>query len=243
MPVYVNTTMAIAVNELQMAGFVNACSLDVTAEEKDITTFASAGYRQKAVGLATFTLATSGFQDHTAPSPGSVFNPTSLSTGAEDTFTISVPGATVGDPAWFARCHETSISEFGQVGEVAPFALNFAGTGRIIKGQMLHPAAARTVTGSGTAAAFTTPIAGQSLWASFHVHSVSGAGTFTCRIQTDDNVGMSSATTRITSTGFTAVGHEVRSLAGALAGETHIRVDYTVTGFSSVTFSVAVGVA
>jgi hypothetical protein len=243
MAVYTNTTMSIAVNELQMAGYVNACELAVTAEEKDITTFASGGYVQKAVGLATFTLATSGFQDHTAPSPGSVFNPTSLASTTEDTFTISVPGATVGDPAFFGKSIEASISEFGQVGEVAPFALNFAGTGRLIKGQMLHPAFARTATGNGTITTFTTPTATQSLWASFHVHSVTGTGTITFTVQTDDAVGFGSPTTRITSTAFAAVGHEVRSLAGALAGETHIRVVYTISGFSSVTFTVAAGVA
>jgi hypothetical protein len=54
---------------------------------------------------------------------------------------------------------------------------------------------------------------------------------------------MTSATTRITSTAFAAVGAEVRSLAGALAGETHIRVVYTISGFTSVTFTVAAAVA
>ena len=54
---------------------------------------------------------------------------------------------------------------------------------------------------------------------------------------------MTTPTTRITSTAFAAVGGEVKSLAGALAGETHIRVVYTISGFSSVTFTVASGVA
>jgi hypothetical protein len=243
MAVYVNTTMAIAVNQLQAAGYVSQLELAATAETKEITTFASNGFRQYAVGLATYTLAMSGYQDQTGPSPATLFTPTTLSGGAADSFTISVPGTTVADPAFIGTAIDTQQSEMAQVGEVAGWSGTWAGTGRVIKGQLLHPAAARTSTGNGTTATFTTPTATQSLWASFHVHSVTGTGTITFTVQTDDNSGMSSATTRITSTAFAAVGGEVKSLAGALAGETHIRVVYTISGFSSVTFTVAAGVA
>jgi hypothetical protein len=67
-------------------------------------------------------------------------------------------------------------------------------------------------------------------------------GTITFTIQTDDNSGMSSATTRITSSAFAAVGHQFTSVAGSLAGETHIRVGYTIAGFSSCIFAVSAGV-
>ena len=241
MAVYTQTTMAIAVNELQAAGFANQIELAASAETKDITTFASAGFRQYAIGLATYSLSISGYQDETGPSPSTLFTPSTL--GIADTFTVSVPGTTVADPAFFGTGIDTMQSESKEIGEVAGWSGMWAGTGRLIKGQLLHPAAARASTGNGTTTTFTTPTATQSLWASFHVHSVTGTGTITFTVQTDDNGGMSSPTTRITSTAFAAVGAEVRSLAGALAGETHIRVVYTISGFSSVTFTVAAGVA
>jgi hypothetical protein len=243
MAVYTQTTMAIAVNDLQAAGFVNQLELAATAETKEITTFASAGFRQYAVGLATFGISLSGYQDQVGPSPATLFTPSSLSGGTPDVFTISVPGTTVADPAFIGTAIETTQSDMAQIGEVAQWSGGWAGTGRLVKGQLLHPAAARASTGNGTTTTFTTPTATQSLWASFHVHSVTGSGTITFTVQTDDNAGMTSATTRITSTAFAAVGGEVRSLAGALAGETHIRVVYTISGFSSVTFTVAAGVA
>jgi hypothetical protein len=241
MAVYVNNTMAIAVNELQAAGYVNAVELTASAETKEITTFASAGFRQYAVGLATWMANISGYHDQTGPSPATLFTPSTL--GTTDTITMSVPGTTVADPAFFGSSIDTQQTDNAQVGEAAAWSGAWSGTGRLIKGQLLHPAAARASTGNGTTTTFTTPTASQSLWASFHVHSVTGSGTITFTIQTDDNGGMSSATTRITSTSFAAVGAEVRSLAGALAGETHIRVVYTISGFSSVTFTVAAGVA
>ena len=46
----------------------------------------------------------------------------------------------------------------------------------------------------------------------------------------------------ITSQSFTATGAQFTSLAGALTGETHIRTQWTITGFTSVTFAVAAGV-
>jgi hypothetical protein len=61
-------------------------------------------------------------------------------------------------------------------------------------------------------------------------------------VQTDDNAGFTSSTTRITSTAFAAIGHQFTSLAGALAGETHVRLGWTIAGFSSCVFSAAVGV-
>jgi hypothetical protein len=101
-----------------------------------------------------------------------------------------------------------------------------------------------TATGSGTATTFTTPVAGQGIWASFHVTSVTGTGTITFTIQTDDNSGFSSSTTRLTATAMAAVGGQFATAAtGALAGETHIRVGYAISGFTSVTFFAAAGVA
>jgi hypothetical protein len=241
MAVYTQTTMAIAVNELQTAGFANQVELTASAETKDITTFADNGFRRYVVGLGSWMANISGFQDQTGPSPATLFTPSTL--GSTDTLTLSVPGTTVADPAFFGSANDMQMTDTAQVGEVAAWSGGWAGTGRLIKGQLLHPAAARASTGNGTTTTFTTPTASQSLWASFHVHAVTGSGTITFTIQTDNNGGMTTPVTRITSTAFAAVGAEVRSLAGALAGETHISVVYTISGFSSVTFTVAAGVA
>lgn len=246
MAVFALTDLHIAVDELNLSCFANQVDVMADADELDVTTFCGGGYRQKVTGLASLTVNASGFQDYVSPAPGTVFDASTdlVSPGVTRTFTVAPEGDTVGNVAYFGTSKTTSLSELsGSVGEVAAFTLNTTGVSRLVRGQMLHPVSAETATGTGTAVAFTTPTATESLYAAFHIHSVTGSGSIVVAVQTDDNADMTSAVTRISSTSFTAVGHELKSLAGALAGETHVRVSWTIAGFTSVTFSAAVGVA
>lgn len=241
MPVFSMTTVHIAVDEVNLSGFANQLALSFSGQEKDITTFASGGFEQKMVGLGTFALNASGFQDYVAPSPDALTNPSAL--GGFDTFSVSVPGTTAGDVAYFGQARSTSLTPLdGAVGDVAAFSAQWGGTAKLRRGVMLHPVAARTSTGNGTTVAMAGPSATQALAAAFHVHSVTGTGTITFVVETDDNSGMTTPTTRITSSAFAAVGHEVASVNGAFASETHVRVRWTISGFTSVTFSVAAGI-
>jgi hypothetical protein len=245
MAVFALTQLHLAVNEVNMSCFANSVSVEAQSDELDVTTFCGGGYRQKITGLSSFNVNASGFQDYVAPSPGSAFNSgvALVSPGVTNTFTVAPTGDTVGNVAYLGQSKSTTLTELqGAVGDVAGFTLDAAGTNRLVRGAMLHPVLARTSTGNGTAVAFTPPTATQSLHAAFHVHSVTGTGTITFTVQTDDASGFPSATTRITSAAFATAGHEFKSLAGALTGETHIRVSWTIAGFTSVTFSVAAGV-
>ena len=245
MAVFALTDLHIAVDELNLSCFANQVDVMAESEELDVTTFCGGGYRQRITGLSTVMVNAQGFQDYVSPAPGSVFDGSvdMVSPGTTRTFTVAPEGDTVGNVAYFGTCKTTSLSEVsGSVGEVAAFTMNTAGVSRLVRGQMLHPVSAETSTGSGTTVAFTTPTATESLYATFHVHAVEGTGTIEFEIETDDTDSMTSAVTRITSSEFDAVGAEIASLAGALAGETHVRVSWTITDFTSVTFSVAVGV-
>ena len=244
MAVYANTNMELLVDGFAIEGFANSATMDVQVDELDVTTLGSAGWRQKITGLATHTIAVSGFQDYALTG----VDPTLTGTGTGQNVVTFCPingGAAVTDPAFFGAGRTTTRTPIsGAVGDAAAFTFDWAGNGRLVRGQVLHPIAARTVTGSGTAATFTTPVAGQGIWASFHVTSVTGTGTITFTIQTDDNSGFSSSTTRLTATAMAAVGGQfATSATGALAGETHIRVGYAISGFTSVTFFAAAGVA
>ena len=241
MAVFSLTNVFVAANEIDLSLFANQTALDFSGNELDITTFGSGGWTQKMVGLGSFNLTASGFQDFTAPSPESLTNPSTFA--GLHTFTVSVPGSAVGDVAYFGQSRSTSITDIdGAVGDAAKFSLAWPGTSKLTRGVMLHPKAARTATANGTTTALAGPTATQALRAAFHVHSVSGTGTITFVVETDDNSGMTTPTTRITSSAIAAVGHEVGSAAGAFASETHVRVRWTISGFTSVTFSVAAGV-
>jgi len=242
MAVYSQTALSIAVDTLEVAGFADTISIDGTVDVKEVTTFGSGGYRAHAVTLASANVSAEGFSDMATTGTDVSLPVTGF--GASRVLTVSVPGTTAADPAFMTEGPGNTLTPWGgSIGEMARFKLGFVSNGKLVRGSLLHPKAARTASGSGTAVAFTTPTASQSLFATFHLLEVAGAGTCTFTVQTDDNGGFSSATTRITSTAFAAIGKQFTSLAGALAGETHVRVSWVISGFTSCTFIVAAGVA
>lgn len=245
MAVFTQVAASVCVDTMNLAGFCDELELSASADEKDVTTFTAGGWRTKIAGLAQSSLKASGFQDYATTGVDVQFPISGI--GGASVQTVSVGAGTaivVGDPAFMSSGFLNEYEPLsGAVGDPARFSFGWAGNGRLVRGANLHPSAARTASGNGTAVAFVTPTATQSLFASFHILSVTGAGTITLTVQTDDNAGFTTPTTRITSTAFAAVGRQFTSLAGALAGETHVRVIWTIAGFTSVTFEAAAGVA
>lgn len=238
------TDVQVAVDEVNLTGFANQIDINAESDELDATTFSGGGYRQRITGLSTFKVDVNGFQDFGTSTPGSSFPMTSLVDGGTlHTFSIAPEGGTAGNVSILGQARGVNLQPLmGTVGEIAKFSLSTTGTGRLVQGQVLAPVAAATETGTGDVLAFTTPTATQALHAAFHVHAVAGTGTIEFTVATDDAVEFTDPVTRITSSEFSAVGHQFASLAGALAGETHIRLGWTITGFTSVTFSAAAGV-
>lgn len=241
MSVYANTNLHIATNDLRMSCHANQVEVAAEADELDVTTFCSGGWRQRITGLASFNVMASGFQDYVAPGPGVTFPSDTALSGALDTFTVAPTGDTAGSPAFFGQSRNVSLTELsGSVGEVAGFSLGAAGTSRLVRGVMAHPVLERTATGTGDILALTAPDVGQALYASFHVHSVTGTGSIVFTVQSASGVVFSGPNTRITSSSFTAVGHEFAS--AATYNNNWARVGWTITGFTAVTFSAAIGV-
>lgn len=242
MAVYANTNMQLLVGGLAVSGFASSATIGAEVAEIDVTTIGSAGWRNKIPGLGSHTLEVEGFQDFAAGSLDELFTGTST---AQSTWTFAPTngGATLADPCVIGTGRTTTRTQLrGAVGDAAGFSWSWAGTERVVRGQIIHPLFARTTTGNGTATAqtFTT---GASLYAAVHVTSVSGAGSITFTIQTDDAVGFPSATTRYTFGAITAVGGAWSgAVTGIPATETHVRVGYTISGFTSVTFAAACGV-
>lgn len=243
MATFTLTNVGLLIDSLAVDGFANQLNLEASADEHDITTLRSGGWRRKMVGHGMFTLSATGFQDFATTGVDPVF-PVSAVGGLNYFAVCPTGGDSVADPAFFGSGRLNTYTPLtGAAGAPATFTFGWGGTGRLVQGQVLHPVAARTATGTGTAAAFTAPTAAQTLYAGFHVLAVSGTGSITFKIQTDDNSSFTSATDRITSSAFTAVGAGSGSLAGALTGETHVRAAWTISGFTSVTFAVVAGVA
>ena len=150
---------------------------------------------------------------------------------------------TAGDPAWFSRGIATNYSPMSAaVGDPVKGPVSGVFDTVFVRGQVAHPKAARTATGTGTALTLTGPTAAQSLYVALHVTAYSGLTNVVFKVQSDDNSGFTTATDRITLTTVTGVTSQFTSVAGDFSTETHHRVTWTVTGSGSVTFAAFVGV-
>ena len=242
MAAFALTNVAITLDGITVTGYANSVDANASADMLDFTTFASGSWKTMKPGFQSFTLNLKGFQDYATNALDQAFP--LASAGGTDTFTVApTGGANVADPAFFGQGLLTNYTPLtGAVGQPANFDFTWTGINQFVRGQVLHPSAARTATGNGTATTFTTPTATQALYAAFHVTSVTGTGSIQFKVQTANSLAFTTPNDRITSQSFTAAGAQFTSLAGALAGETHIRTTWTITGFTSVTFTVAAGV-
>lgn len=200
---FVLTDAKIWVAQYDLSGDMNAVALEEAVDPKDATTF-GAGTRIHKGGLADVRLSAEGLfnADLTdAVVPSLIGNTNSLVP-----LSVAAQGATEGN---VAHIFPASLAEYqfgAPVGEMLAFSLQAAavrtipGSGtraRLARGQILL-STQKTATGSGTAFQLGAVGATQKLYVAMHVLAQSG-GTPTLRVQSDDNGGFASATTRATS--------------------------------------------
>lgn len=229
-----------------LTGFSNHVEIDPEAEDLDSTTFASGGWNEHEGGLLDTSVMVSGFWDSGDASKPDNRLWTDL--GTKQPFTCGPKGANVGDLAWLLEVLEQKYTFGGDVGQLAPFSGDAVGDSPLARGVFLHdPGTARTANGSGTGVIHVAVPDGAKLWASLHVLSVAGTGnpTLTVKVQSDDNVGFTTPTDRITfdaTSALTGRG-QVKSTGGPIADDRY-RVTYGVTGTApSFLFVVAIGIA
>lgn len=123
-------------------------------------------------------------------------------------------------------------SWLGGVGDVAELKAQAKGQWPLARGQSAHPSGvARTATGSGTALQLGAVTTGKYMYANLHVLSISGTATptITVDVQSDDNSGFTSATTRGSFAARTVVGGESIRIAAPIADDWW-RVSWTISG-------------
>lgn len=239
MAVLVLTDAVVLVNGADLSGYSNKLSVDVSVDELESTTFASAGWREKVGGLASHEFSIEGFW-----SAGSSALPddrlwADLGTVAAWTAT---PAAAVGTVAYLGNVLDGTHVVGGEVGTLAPFAAKGTGSGRVIRGELMHsPGTARTATGSTTGVQIGALTSAQAMYAAVHVCSVAGTTpTLVVKLQSASTQG-GSYTDRITFTSANSVSSQLSSVAGAVT-DTWWRVNYTITGTGpSFLFAVAAG--
>lgn len=211
------------------------------AEEKDATTFCNAGFRMRKAGLLTAALTLSGFADFDAPASQVPLQ--TLFTRMGTAHPILVASADdEGATAWLHEGLLTSKEFWGSVGDMDPNSVSLMGDGPLVQGTVLHPGDTnRTATSTSTGVQQGSVSATQKAYAALHVTHFT-AGTLDVIVQSDDNSGFTTPTTRFTFTQAAGVTSQWASpLAGAVADDWW-RVSWTIAGGGTWKFAVGFGI-
>jgi hypothetical protein len=167
--------------------------------------------------------------------------------GANDTAHSVVTNSADGSVAYLFKGIPLSYKIIeGAPGDLAMASISGrSASSPVVRGRLLHPgSASRTSSSVGTGRQLGDVDATQRVYAALHVITVSGTSpTLDVIVQSDDNSGFTTPTSRITFSQATAAANRQQflSTAGAIA-DTHWRVSYTIGGSDTPTFAFAVTV-
>jgi len=146
--------------------------------------------------------------------------------------TFSAKDDTDGSPSYFFNSAVADLKLGGKVGDVFPFAISADSShDPLIQAtiMMQSRAAALTTTTAGTGRQLGAVAAGKKLYCCLHGWQV-GTGSLTLTIESDSTNSFSGAqTVRITHTALSAIGAEIKNVAGAIT-DTWWRVKATISG-------------
>lgn len=240
------TDVEILAGPLWLTPRTNEVDLTMEAVELDSTTFNSAGWEEKIIGLRKLMASTAGHYDASPIETGALnFDSelfSELTGGAQYPLTIG-PTKTDGGVVYVGGFKRGSLTVGGQVGDILPISSDMWGDGVAGRGALIHPAnVLRTAGGTGTGVQLGTVPAGRSLLVAIHVVAVSGTTpALTITVQRDDNAGFTTPTT-VTTLGPTAVPTSALTVvAGPITPDDRYRITWTLTGTTpSARFAVAV---
>lgn len=226
-----------------LTGASNKIEVAAEVEDKESTNYYSNGYKEVLGGLGSAEVTAEGQWE--AGDPSLVDNASWTQLGGVGPWTMCPDSSAVGDLAYITQCMRSSYTLGGAIGDVAPWSGKGASAWPLVRGQMAHPAGtARTSTGVGTGVQLGAVAANKRVYAALHVLSVAGTTpSITGRIESDDNSGFTTPTTRLTFTAATAAGGEALRTTGSAITDTWWRVAWTISGTTpSFLFATSFGI-
>lgn len=219
---------ALAMGAYNLTTQTMAVASEFGVEEQDGTVFGDEARNFLAGTLETGQLGVQGFTDFA--DPHSVLN---AALGGSGTLITLASGRTDGDWALIVNAMAAKYSPLsGAIGDRRVFDLmaKAADGGRIVMGR-LAAYGVKSATGSSAGYQLGAVGASQSVYASLHAYSYAGTTPeLVVTLESDDNSGFTSATTRAT---FTTVGEaissELKTVAGAITDD-YWRLTWTLTG-------------
>ena len=234
-------TFAVGVD---LTGNSNKIELSTEVDVKQSTNYGSNGWQEVVGGLAKAEI--SGEGQWEAGDPGKVDDASWAQLGGVGPWSISANNsAAVGSLAYFTQALRSEYKLFADVGEVAPWTGTAKSSWPLVRGQFAHPpGTARTATGTGTALQVGAVAANKRLYAALHVLSVAGTTpSITARVESDDNSGFTTPTTRLTFSAANAVGGQILRTDGTAITDTWWRIAWTISGTTpSFLFAASLGI-
>jgi hypothetical protein len=224
-------------------GDIKQWSVDGGSETKDKTTFRNSGARKKRTGLLTAAFSMNGFTDLSEDGQDAHLF-TAYSGRSSRVITVG-NDETEGQPCVMMQGLTAAFNPGGggPVGELSAFSANGVssdGTGAMRGALLLEQTAVSTTGAKGTGVQLGAVSATQYLYASLHLLGTAGT-SITAVIESDDNSGFTTATTRCTFSSLTAAdGYWATPAAGAITDDWYRLRVTSVTG--SWTVACAAGV-
>ena len=237
MATFVQTNLGLFWGGYSLASSFNAVGLTASSSMQDDTVYGDT-FACSAAGVSSVALEGEGFWQSATDSA------LCSSLGTSDTVVTVLPQEqSIGSAALFTKLTTSEYNPIagGTVGEMLSFRLSGESTNeKLHTGEVLVAPATYASSSTSTPNALGAASSTQTIYSALHVYEVNSAGTLDCVIQSDDASGFSSPTTRITHTQFSAIGSEIKSLAGAVT-DTYWRCSFTISGSFDFTISLAIG--
>lgn len=234
MAIFALTNASVHLGALDFGQHLNKVTITAKVDELEDTRFGST-YHSKIGGLRDFEMSHEGHMQYADPD-ATLF----ADVGAQQVITVTPTGAD-GDVAYFGNAKRFEYAPIdGAVGDVASFSgmVKASDAYGLIRGKLLLPKTSLSGTTTGTAVQLGAVGATQYVYAS--IHCFTAGTTATVVVESDDNSGFTSATTR-SSTVVTATGGTfITRVAGAITDD-YWRVKVSsVTGTFSLSAAVSV---
>lgn len=235
------TDTDVLVDGYDWSGDTNAVNMEYTADDIDDTDFASGGARERLGGLEDVSTSVEGaWEGGTTAIDGIVFSDVGVADGV---LTVTPEARAAGGRAFMCRNLTGSYSFGGAVGERMGFSASLMGSsGPLVRGTVLEPGlTSRTATGNSSGQQVGAVSASQSVYASLHVLTAGGT-SLDVTVESDDNSGFTSATTRLTFSQVTSsTGGQWQSTTGAITDD-YWRAVWTLGASGPYLFVVSLGI-
>ncbi len=228
MSTFVQTDVGTMMGEFNISGDHNAVGLDITVDTGDDTRYGHTARAMKPL-MSSWVAAGEGVQDYAAAGLDVVAAPLIATAGTLITLAPEGTGLTDGNLAYSGP---SVMAEYvpiqDEVGVLQSFRWRAEGDdkGGIVRGTIMLNAQPGS-SGNGTARQLGAVSATQSVYLALHF--IAASASITVTLDSDDNSGMSSATTQITAAAQSAPGTQFLSSAGAVTDD-YWRVDFTTGG-------------